>query len=290
MGDTIYTQNAVDDFMVPMDVSQKDAYQGGYINFASPVFGSCNTAHDEEHLNPPKSSIFDDIIYYETRRPTYNSLCDNPLESAHYAKKLIAAMWINTIEYIQKSVSQVEFAVETAREKSVTKVPQNDLEGLEWLENHLNYVYRWKRKCSQYRDWMRDNLMELGISFADGECLGNAGLKDTLDWIYIQRKIDMWTSRSNDVATSASGLLSLVASYKSVAETKNTTFLTILGTVYLPLSLVASLFSMAGDFIPGKPQFWIYFTVSLPLLFISLAIAFASRSIARIITTVLSSK
>ena len=68
----------------------------------------------------------------------------------------------------------------------------------------------------------------------------------------------------------------VVEGAKSIEEARNSRLLATLGTVFLPLSLVASVLSMGGDFLPGNGRFWIYFALSLPLHIVSLLIIFAS--------------
>lgn len=47
-----------------------------------------------------------------------------------------------------------------------------------------------------------------------------------------------------------------------------------LGVVFLPLGLLAGIFSMGGPFLPGNDHFWVYAAVAFPLLLGSLTIAF----------------
>ena len=77
-----------------------------------------------------------------------------------------------------------------------------------------------------------------------------------------------------DLAGSAYNSLALLESTRSIDEAQVTRLLAVLGIIFLPLSLVASVLSMSSDFLPGHPWFWIYIVVSLPLLLFSLFIAF----------------
>jgi hypothetical protein len=36
--------------------------------------------------------------------------------------------------------------------------------------------------------------------------------------------------------------------------------------LFIPLSTVASIFSMSGDFLPGNPKAWVFWVVSVPVL------------------------
>ena len=87
----------------------------------------------------------------------------------------------------------------------------------------------------------------------------------------------MWAAKSREVVESASSLLSLVDAKKSLQEARDARSIAILATVYLPLSVTAGILSMGGDFILGKPKFWIFFVISLPILLISLTTLFFSE-------------
>lgn len=91
----------------------------------------------------------------------------------------------------------------------------------------------------------------------------------TKDWLFIKKKLELWENRTREIVSSALGLLSLVESHKSLEEAESARILAILGTVYLPLSLTAGILSMAGDFVPGKLYFWVFFAVAAPLMFLS---------------------
>jgi Mg2+ and Co2+ transporter CorA len=108
------------------------------------------------------------------------------------------------------------------------------------------------------------------------ECLGGHEKKDAQDWIYVHKKLSLWESRVRDLVDSAHCSITLIESTKSIEEARATRLLAILGTVFIPLSLVASILSMGGDFLPGNSQFWVYFVMSLPPLLLSLTIVFAS--------------
>ena len=53
--------------------------------------------------------------------------------------------------------------------------------------------------------------------------------------------------------------------------------LTYLALIFIPLSYIASLFSMGGDFLPGASHFWVYFAVALPMTTIIFVLAWLLR-------------
>src|SRR5205809_2310785 len=103
--------------------------------------------------------------------------------------------------------------------------------------------------------------------------------KNTQDWILVLRKLRIWYTRTNELISSTLGLVSILQSRKSLEEAQSARLLTILGTIFLPLSLSSGVLSMGGDFLPGKPHFWIYFVISVPLVLAALSIAFGLQTL-----------
>lgn len=73
---------------------------------------------------------------------------------------------------------------------------------------------------------------------------------------------------SNELAENSLRLADVANSLDRISlhEARLSSRLTLLGLFFVPLAYGASLFSMAGDFQPGAPRFWIYFVVSVPLM------------------------
>ena len=51
-------------------------------------------------------------------------------------------------------------------------------------------------------------------------------------------------------------------------QARSVRWLTILGTFFVPLSVVAGVMSMGGSFLPGEDRFWVYFAVTSPMLLV----------------------
>jgi hypothetical protein len=272
VGRVVYSTNSKDK---PIPVNCQP-FQGGYSDFLTCTSTATIGENKSSIQGPPRTSMFDDIIYYWTKRSERNVSVDKPIEAAFYAKKIAAATWVNGLEYIRKAVSVLEWKLENGRQDKLEDSLYEEYEDLGWLEDILSVLYGWKWKCALFSDLMDNNLIELDIPIKDMECLGGARQKDVQDWIYIRQKLAMWTSRTKDLIDSALGSIQLVESAKSIEEARNSRLLATLGTVFLPLSLVASVLSMGGDFLPGNGRFWVYFALSLPLLLVSLLIVFAS--------------
>lgn len=59
-----------------------------------------------------------------------------------------------------------------------------------------------------------------------------------------------------------------------IIETMRMKELSLLAMVFIPLSLSTGLFSMQGEYAPGKSAFWIYCVVGLSLVLVVFLVAF----------------
>ena len=160
------------EYMKSDQVSDKYQYQGGYRDF-SPWSGENQGPSSESH----KVSMFNNIVHYWRPSPPSNhpkkELPKNcPLQSADYAKKIIAGMWIVALEYLQNSVGAQECLLEdSAADMRLMTISDVALVCL------TSCAYQLKRRCLQFSDDMDHNLMELDISLTSRD-------KGQQDWIY----------------------------------------------------------------------------------------------------------
>ncbi|RDW65615.1 hypothetical protein BP5796_10307 [Coleophoma crateriformis] len=270
---TVYAHNMSKATMKPIAISQQTPYQGGYIDFLPMRHKS-----SPSYTAPPRTSIFDDLIFYHGLNYASLDSLEAPFipdAADSFLRSIVAGMWMNTIAYVSTSISVLEYAIQQSKGKSTVKAKLHSYSGLNWLDEYLLHIHYWNLRCSLLHDWANQNLAELSIpQFRPAAAKSQALKKDSSslelqDWVFIKTRLEHWETRSRDLVSSALGLLSLVESHKSLEEAESARTLAILGTVYLPLSLAAGVLSMGGDFIPGKAYFWVFFAVALPLMFLS---------------------
>lgn len=259
--------------MVRIDVSHHAPYQGGYIDF-SPV----NGIDISKYTGPPRTSLFDDLVYYHTQPNLAAQSSLHTFDTAvFFPQNIIAGIWMNSIAYVGSSVSTLEYAVEQSRKHSPSIIINNKITsygGLEWLGKNLFHIYSWKRRCSQLLDWTDWNILELKIFYSQLKTPSGTSNVGQQDWLFMKTRLTLCETCSRDIVASALGLLSLIESHKSVEEAESARILALLGTIYLPLSLTVGILSMGGTFTPGQGQFWIFFVVAVPLLIMSVAFTY----------------
>ena len=86
------------------------------------------------------------------------------------------------------------------------------------------------------------------------------------DFSSICERLEYCGQRINSLMTIVLGATTLLEAQHANWETKSVSRLTILALVFAPLSFTTGLFSMSGRFLPGQPDGWVFWAVSVPLI------------------------
>ena len=93
------------------------------------------------------------------------------------------------------------------------------------------------------------------------------------DYEHIASTIEIYDRRLDATVPIVTSLIQIIDSQRSLQETANITRLTYLALVFVPLTFVASLFSMNDKITSSAQYFWRYFAVAIPVCALVLFIA-----------------
>jgi hypothetical protein len=93
------------------------------------------------------------------------------------------------------------------------------------------------------------------------------------DYEHIAANIDSCGRRLEAMTLIITSFIMIAESRRSFLETMNVSRLTYLALIFVLLTFVSSLFSMAGDTAPGAKDSWVYFAVAIPALALVFLIA-----------------
>ena len=82
---------------------------------------------------------------------------------------------------------------------------------------------------------------------------------ESADWQALQ-------DRGASLATKFDNLIEGYVQEASIEESRGVGRLTKLATILVPFSITAGMFSMGDDYLVGKPQFWVFWAVVIPLV------------------------
>lgn len=247
------------------------SYQGGYRDFTK--WPASLDSVLPNIRGPHRISLFDDISYYWTEVATSAEISlalTNPYNSTLFLRNIIASTWMNTNEYIQAILSELEtklWEIERMISPELSHAEKDSY--MDDFTIALNEVNTMRRRLTWFINEMKVNCEALGTSADLPDRSKQSG-----DFVAIYDRLvsyQNWAERLMNVITTSVNLMEME---KSLADSKSLARLTVLGFFFIPLSFIGTIFSMGGEFLVGQSKFWIYFAVSVPLNFSVFALAF----------------
>jgi Mg2+ and Co2+ transporter CorA len=213
---------------------------------------------------PRNRGMLDELVYhwaikpptmFNPRRPTLQGLSYLPLN-------IVVAEWINYISLMSFSLKQYEAS-------SLSSDLQLELDK---LSANLRTLQTWRRRVLASMDRIGHLIRYLKLHEPANTCSKDwAALRE--DYEFIGTSIQENGNRLESMIPVATSFIQLVESRRALLETTNVTRLTVLAIVFVPLSYVASLFSMSEKFGPGGQNFWLYFAIAIPITLFVLVVA-----------------
>jgi Mg2+ and Co2+ transporter CorA len=210
------------------------------------------------YLPNASSSIYDGLLqFYATAKP---STTPASVASFDYLLQSIAAEWYNVSHIIGRELRMLEYAHEVDSHHSIDS-----------LHKELHDVHMWRRRVGLYWALVEQSSRICRTSCAvpgrskvveDNE-LRLEDLEGVMDEFFQMK--DQAEKQVNVVL----GRISVEMALQSVTEARRVTRLTIAALLFLPMSFVASVFSMSGRFALDSGQGWIYFVAAVPLTIIA---------------------
>lgn len=217
-------------------------FQEGYVDFLPPV------SHDRianKKTHPHKSMLHDLVHYYQQHSDTLTDReWETPVTSAIFLKKVVAAHYLQLVDYIKNMLPSLELRLTTG-----------------WVEEQVQWksLQTISRRCGNYRDDIEDTLFSLGYAL-DGKP-DNASKaridrwKDCeKDFQYAYFRLKVLRERADNLVVAMTGLASIAGNRQNLDEAKRVKRLNLLALLFIPLAYTSSLFSMQDNYAPNKEQ------------------------------------
>jgi hypothetical protein len=191
----------------------------------------------------PRVSMLSDLIYYYKNHSALLTPEEwkAPHNSALFLKKIVAAHYIHTVNFVQAVLPSLD-----PRSSTTWAEEQNQRVSLQSIS----------RLCGAYSNITEDILFSLGYSL-DGKLDGPLGLrvvnwKDCeKDFQYIHVRLKGLKVQADDFTTSTTGLSSIAGHRQSREEAIRNQRINVLTLVFVPLAYTSSLFSMQDNYGPS---------------------------------------
>lgn len=220
---------------------------------------------------PPRDTFFNDLVYWAQKHESFVSRYATP--SAHLPiitlLHLICAEWLTMSEYIKTRISQIEWEI---------SVPEHFLKPGTNINDALNKLHMWRRLVPLYREmiaetiqrvsemeWPTDHIGAQPSTILDSTKEHNTPLgifgddfKKALGFM------DDFQDRIDRLTSVVTAVISIEDSRHARDDNRNLARLTWLGTFFIPLSYISSLFSMQPDISQLGNTYKLYFAVAFP--------------------------
>ena len=230
---------------------------------------SSTTTHpattETTHL-PAISSIFDDILaLYPLTTPLSTA---NPNTCLSIPRKLALSAYTASLRTIESLILEEQFRMSTGP-GTPTSGPSSTTTWLEtswarrWQPRTFGRLVRARLALETTATDLRLNMEALGIGTSQGPIVADWEVDA---WQSVRSALEGSKQRLDILWEAYSAAVSVRESIASNRQGQQVGYLTSLATLFIPVSLVAAIFSMGGDFAVGGSQFWVYWAISIPVV------------------------
>lgn len=251
------------------------AYHDGCPTLAPLIFSQVSPGVQHEIASYQErrdlASPFDELVFYWTKVASGDLIEQTKTHSsntAYFLLKHIAQNWTNQLELINTTIAKGEYFSDDYQAKI-----DNTLTGSQWktdllkvneVTKDINYM---RRQMNHFWRAMILNLDRLGIQ------LGSEQVDDKLslalrgaqkDFLALNARLVPLQQRVESLGSIGNDLANLRAAFKGIYDGEFGLRLSLFASIVFPLTLVASILSMGGDFAAGERSFWIFWASSIP--------------------------
>jgi hypothetical protein len=235
------------------------------------------TEYRNPNLRPSANEDFDSLVSgqsfkkafcaFFTQRcvkdDSYLKTCfTNPFLTLYEGYRIIASEWLVVNEYVKRELANIERHLEkqgsTFRE----------------LERHLK-LYRIRRRCNKDHELVLEAFSQCekrgqplwphAKEKRDGRVVKQHTKDLEEDFSYVLGEIGTTIARIEKDINHLMALVAISDGRQSFQENRGISFLTLVATIFLPSSTVATVLGMQTQFAPGERSFWMLWAVAIPL-------------------------
>lgn len=216
-----------------------------------------------------KYILHDDII-------THFSVADSspggsPLAVTPFVRGFAISKWVAHLNHVRRCFVHTRSALFVGGDIHRSDSGDNAIYhtsqwGADWKEWMFESLTRWTTDLVLYRLEAETNMRALGIDVDDPGSHGLVGKREAQMWRYIRLSYRDLQGMFESLANSYTQVVALREAQASNVQASSVRWLTILGTLLLPVSTVAGIMSMGGEYLPGEDRFWIFLAVIVPVI------------------------
>ncbi|PMD60955.1 uncharacterized protein K444DRAFT_612232 [Hyaloscypha bicolor E] len=222
---------------------------------------------------PQYISIFDDAVNEFASRNQDVCEMDNPMAVVKFPRKLVIGIMLAFLRRRYLNLLRIQKTHvkpnQTFRHNYLSSFSEGALSS--WHDEFFDFIVG---SCAAMKELIREmeeNMVSLGLPMKN-ETAWNSGLAggppqwEIDGWRSVLDLVHVLDGLTNALATGYLQYISIQEARISNGNAQTLSKITVLTMLFIPLSTVASIFSMSGDFLPGNPKAWVFWVVSVPVL------------------------
>lgn len=210
---------------------------------------------------PSMQSLFDDILllYPLTLRQSVS----NPKDCTDICRNLVLSAWTARLRIVEAQIIQElhKMSAGAATDFAPTTWLDNSW-SLPWQPREFGRLMRAKAALEAVDADLYRNIDALGI----GATAQTVEAWEADAWKSLQNAVRISKTRVEIISQAYTQAVSVRESITSNKQARQVGFLTSLATLFIPISFIAAIFSMGGDFSAGASRFWVYWAIAIPVV------------------------
>jgi len=203
----------------------------------------------------------------------------DPNSCVDYVRILVLSAWTASTRVIESRIMKEQFALSivgvsqpnsstSAYERSWTRP---------WHPQDFARLVQAKSSLKAL-DWeLRRNMDALGIGSQASERTAEAWEADA--WQGLRIVIGNLNSRVDTMLQAYMQSISVRETSDANRQARQVGYLTSLATIFIPVSFVAAVFSMGGEFAAGESRFWVFWAIAAPVATVACLMLFGKAGI-----------
>jgi hypothetical protein len=241
-----------ENYALVQQTNSPQSFRGGYQDFIPYDLATQMTTGS----GPPRTSAFDDICYYLETYRSLLSLSEHPESCMVFVYKMIASEYVQVVDYLTSFMSHLSWVL--SRQDSFQAF------SMSWIEQCWSDLLAQQRRTDEHRQNVSSALRTLRASQAWQST--NGWMNPVPDFDYLESQFDILRQKCETLVSAFGGLADIVSNRRSLMEARSASVLAFVGTIFVPMSLIASILSLPNDYRPMGPKFYQYWVISIPIV------------------------
>jgi hypothetical protein len=217
----------------------------------------------DTHIMPQYISMYDDILQAYCSNNVEILANHNPMSVIDVPRKLVMSTLLAFVRrrYLNiVNVQKGQMTAQSLRHDYLCSFSNSSMSS--WSNEFFDFMIGSCAAMKEFSREMEDNTVALGLDSLNV----SAPAWEVDGWKSIREITRVVEEMTTTFANNYLQYVTIQEAHASNGSAQSLSRITVLTMLFIPLSTVASIFSMGGDFLPGETKAWIFWVVAIPVL------------------------